>query len=251
MKGWGSALKPAMELITVARNPLCGTIAANVQKWGTGAVNVDGCRIPNDEPIQERGTGRIYRNGQKHSLSAWRRAEGRKDLPSNHPQMTGGHVHGRWPANLIHDGSAEVVGLFPEKAGGGFPQVRKAAKTAGIYGAFAEGHCQKGPRDMGSGSAARFFYCAKASQQERGVNNRHPTVKPIRLMRYLCRLVTPSGGKVLDPFAGTGTTGVAAASEGFDAVLVELNPEYAKLATDRCGLFCSPNATNLPRSEAE
>ena len=146
--GWGTALKPALEPITVARKPLAGTVAENVLANGTGALNIDGCRV-----------------GQ------------------------------RWPANLIHDGSDEPTGLL--------------------------------------GDAARFFYCAKASRADRGAGNVHPTVKPTALMRYLCRLVTPPGGVVLDPFTGSGSTGKAAVLEGFRFLGIEREADYLNIARAR------------------
>jgi hypothetical protein len=182
-QGWGTALKPAYEPIVLARKPLSGTVAANVTEWGTGAVNVDGCRVEGappsvPQPIFNSPTGRTY--GMKTG-------EGRNGTMSS--------ASGRWPANLIHDGSDEA--------------------TAGM------------------GDAARYFYCPKASKRDRGDNNNHPTVKPTELMRYLCRLVTPPGGTVLDPFAGSGSTGKAAKLEGFSSHLIELNPEYAEIIRAR------------------
>ena len=147
-QGWGTALKPALEPITVARKPLIGTVAENVLQHGTGAINVDGCRV-----------------GE------------------------------RWPANFIHDGSEEVTDLL--------------------------------------GSAARFFYCAKASKRDRDEGNNHPTVKPTDLMRYLCRLVTPPDGTVLDPFMGSGSTGKAAVLEGFRFIGIEREEEYCEIAKAR------------------
>ena len=146
-QGWGTALKPALEPITVARKPLIGTVAENVLQHGTGAINVDG-----------------------------------------------GRVGGRWPANFIHDGSEEATDLL--------------------------------------GASARFFYCAKASKADRGENH-HPTVKPTDLMRYLCRLVTPPSGIVLDPFMGSGSTGKAAMLEGFAFVGIEREAEYIDIAKAR------------------
>jgi DNA modification methylase len=214
-QGWGTALKPALEPITVARKPLIGTVAENVMQHGTGAINVDGGRV-----------------------------EG-----------------GRWPANFIHDGSEEVCALFPlskssdtlhpgSDRGSQFGQIVSSARTTG-YSDY--------------GSAARFFYCAKASKADRdagcermdskqmdesrkkgnpggdnprnrGVQERvnfHPTVKPTDLMRYLCRLVTPPNGVVLDPFMGSGSTGKAAALEGFNFIGIEREAEYVAIAQAR------------------
>jgi site-specific DNA-methyltransferase (adenine-specific) len=206
--GWGTALKPALEPITVARKPLIGTVAENVLAHGTGALNVDECRVPGEPvPVFDTLGGRKFE--QTHTQ------------PERRTQQVGTSDAGRWPANLIHDGSEEVVGLLND--------------------------------------AARFFYCAKASAKDRdegvagvagvaGVGalrdggrqslprkNHHPTVKPTDLMRYLCRLVTPPGGTVLDPFMGSGSTGKAAMLEGFDFIGIERDPEYAKIAEARIG----------------
>ena len=205
-QGWGTALKPACEPIVLARKPLSeGTVAANVLKWGTGAINVDGCRIElvgdNDPRLGGKGT---WKTGNEVGSSA----------------------KGRWPANVLHDGSEEVVALFPHQSGGGAPPRRYADKFRNSYGAFKGNATEQGIGPT-SGNAARFFYCAKANKIDRA-GSKHPTVKPVKLMRYLVRLVTPPGGLVLDPFAGTGTTGEAAALEGMRAVLIEREAEYRK-----------------------
>jgi site-specific DNA-methyltransferase (adenine-specific) len=221
-EGWGTALKPALEPITVARKPFKGTVAANVLEHGTGAINVDGCRVATDEnpsgarrasapPIREAGT--------------W--ANDRRS-PEAFAEVRPGEALGRWPANLIHDGSDEVVGLFPE-AGGGYGK-RGAARQMEGWGMGGNNETV-GYGD--SGSAARFFYCAKASKADRDDGNTHPTVKPTDLMRYLCRLVTPPGGIVLDPFMGSGSTGKAAVLEGFDFIGVEREPAYLEIAQQR------------------
>jgi DNA modification methylase len=180
--GWGTALKPAWEPVVLARKPLSeGTVAANVLLRGTGAINIDGCRI--------------------------------------------GDECGRWPANLIHDGSAEVIEAFPQSDIGGGP--RAANQTSGsVWGIGGERSSVPGGATYGdTGSAARFFYTAKADQDDR-IGSKHPTVKPVDLMQWLVRLVTPAGGLVLDPFAGTGTTGEAAFREGMRAILIEREAEY-------------------------
>ena len=185
-QGWGTALKPSLEPITVARKPLCGTVAENVLQHGTGGLNVDGCRIATVDNLNGGG----YSGGTPKTMFS-----GLGRLQPNEfvqPQ-------GRWPANLIHDGSDEVVGLFP---------------------------------DDGDASAARFFYCAKADASERR-QSKHPTIKPVALMRYLVRLVTPPGGLVLDPFGGSGTTAEAARLEHCRFLLMELNPEYCADAAER------------------
>lgn len=191
-QGWGTALKPSMEPITLARKPLIGTVAENVQRHGTGALNIDGCRVP----VSDATYARNCSGDRGHAGSRNAEQEGVTNLHSG-----GGSASdaGRFPANLIHDGSEEVVALFPSE----------------------------------DGAAARFFYCAKADKDDRGEGNTHPTVKPGDLMRYLIRLVTPPGGTVLDPFMGSGSTLLAADREGFNAIGVELNPEYAEMARRR------------------
>jgi site-specific DNA-methyltransferase (adenine-specific) len=219
-KGWGTALKPALEPITVARKPLVGTVAANVLRHGTGAINVDGCRVGTVAPATTRGANALGRMND----DGWE--------PSDSGQRIDPHPAGRWPANLIHDGSDEVVGLFPNTTSGS----RKAGRHVvaggqGRYGEFAEGDL---PEVIGdSGSAARFFYCAKASKADRDADNIHPTVKPTALMRYLCRLVTPPNGIVLDPFMGSGSTGKAAILEGFRFVGIEREADYIEIARAR------------------
>ena len=181
--GWGTALKPSLEPITVARKPLCGTVAENVLQHGTGGLNVDGCRVPG---ALEGDPNRFKKTDGGEFVAKF----------DNAPIV---RTEGRWPANLIHDGSDEVVGLFPND---------------------------------GEASAARFFYCAKADASERR-NSKHPTVKPLALMRYLCRLVCPPDGIVLDPFCGSGTTLEAARLEGFGAIGCELNAEYIQDCKER------------------
>ena len=235
----GTALKPALEPITVARKPLIGTVEANWREHGTGALNIDGCRIST--------------NGGNST-----------------PEV------GRWPANLIHDGSDEVLNAFPDAPG----QIANAStnhdarKTQNVYGALRRGRgdepsadrpndgavgfkMKPGARRLDSGTAARFFYCAKASRTDRNegltdpgpqfkqgttlrdventetTGNTHPTVKPTELMAYLCRLVTPPGGTVLDPFMGSGSTGKAAVREGFNFIGIDITPEYLEIAESR------------------
>ena len=217
-EGFGGSLKPAVEPIIVARKPFAGTVAANVLRYGTGAINVAGCAVASDgpEPNARRAKqGDIrpgYQGGFQGSARGW------------------SGVRGRWPANVCHDGSAEVLDAFAafgEKNSG--PKTRSETARAetgkhGIYGRF-NGAPDGAHFASSTGTADRFFYCAKASKAERA-GSRHPTVKPILLMRWLVRLVTPPGGRVLDPFAGSGTTGVACLAEGFDAVLIEKELEY-------------------------
>lgn len=211
-EGWGTALKPAIEPITLARKPLSeGTVAANVLRWRTGALNIDASRVSGTEDTA-RAQGKDIRGGN------WSGDGGRSEL------TTGGGT-GRWPANVCHDGSAEVVKAFPDAPG----QLRAvgpqngAKASVNVYGDYGP-RDQFEPREDG-GSAARFFYSAKADADDR-IGSKHPTVKPIDLVRWLVRMVTPPGGTVIDPFAGTGTLGEAAWLEGAYAVLIEREAEY-------------------------
>jgi site-specific DNA-methyltransferase (adenine-specific) len=227
--GWGTALKPALEPITLARKPFPGTVAANVLEHGTGALNVDGCRVEGQWSTWKKKDGTVSEQNQdSHAIYG----QGMGDV--RNPE----HPSGRWPANLIHDGSDEVVGLFPESQDG---VTGKRNKNGSMFDMGAHDHWGG---YGSSGSAARFFYTAKATKAERqGVT--HPTVKPLDLMAYLCRLVTPPGGTVLDPFMGSGTTIKAAISEGFNAIGIERDPAYFAMAEHRMngaqlGLLLTP-----------
>jgi DNA modification methylase len=214
--GWGTALKPALEPITVARKPLTGTVAANVLEHGTGAINVDGCRVGTEQRCNPPAGNKA--GGNSLNMSA-------VGMPEDADGRT---AAGRWPANLIHDGSDEVVGLFPQTAAA---KSAERGERSGVNTNFGGSGGVRGHDDNG-GSAARFFYTAKATRAERqGVT--HPTVKPLDLMAYLCRLVTPPGGTVLDPFMGSGTTIKAALSEGFNAIGIERDPAYFEMAQHR------------------
>lgn len=191
-EGWGTALKPALEPITVARKPIKGTVAQNVLEHGTGGINIDGCRVAHSEECRMMSPSQAHIDNPSDKC---RQAGTREAVLELKPE-------GRWPANLMHDGSEEVVELL--------------LKT--------------------DGSAARFFYCAKASKADREDGNFHPTVKPTDLMAYLCRLVTPPGGIVLDPFMGSGSTGKAAMREGFGFVGIEREAEYFEIAQQRVQL---------------
>lgn len=234
-QGWGTALKPAWEPIVMARKPLAGTVAANVLEHGVGALNIDGCRVgtegetfraPQSDPSKREGvvgkamqaTGGADRNQEAQRASIERTA-----------------LLGRWPANIVHDGSDEVVAAFPSSNGAG--EARSATPTPGsVWGIGAERSSVTGGATYAdSGSAARFFYSAKADKQDR-IGSKHPTVKPVDLMQWLCRLVTPPGGTVLDPFAGSGSTGEAAWREGFHCVLIEREPEYQADIAERLRL---------------
>ena len=182
--GWGTALKPACEFFTLCRKPLSEkTVAANVLKWGTGGINIDGCRVESEKATGWGGAAVFNQWGSGLSKDQYARP-----------------VEGRFPANLIHDGSQEVMDLFPES---------------------------------GEKSPSRFFYCAKASKKDRDEGNNHPTVKPTALMAYLCRLITPPNGVVLDPYMGSGSTGKAALREGFSFVGIELDKDYYEIAKAR------------------
>lgn len=247
-QGWGTALKPAWEPIILCRKPLEGTVSENVLKWGTGGLNIDTCRIGNE----------IIESGRANRGECITNSLGKRLMGTNEKQ----YQKGRFPANLIHDGSDEVLSLFPQtESNSGTPFNRNTNKFPNCYGKF-EGIASEEGYYGDSGSAARFFYTAKADSAERNkylkglppkkVNdgretpidnafqrgetlrkNTHPTVKPVDLLRYLCRLITPPKGIILDPFAGSGSTGVAAFEEGFDSILIEIEEEYYQIAKIR------------------
>ena len=242
--GWGTALKPAWEPICLARKPLIGTVAANVLAHGVGGLNIDGCRVGDEVAGWGGGASALYEGGLSRERG--------KARP----------VVGRWPANIIHDGSDEVLAAFPQAGG----QLAAAStsdtpRTSTVWGAMNRPD-EPSARRIDTGSAARFFYCAKASKRDRNEGceglppettsdgravaadnayqrgkteraNTHPTVKPTDLMAYLCRLVTPPGGLVLDPFLGSGSTGKGATREGFRFVGIEQSPEYLRIAEAR------------------
>lgn len=221
-EGWGTALKPALEPITVARKPLGEkTVAQNVLTHGTGGLNIDQCRVGTEQIEQGREGRQIaestsYHNGLKPTEQSF--------------------ATGRFPANLIHDGSEEVVGLFPHTKSGKLKSDQYIKPSGNNESMFAgDGAFEHKGYEADQGSAARFFYCAKASKKDRDEGNGHPTVKPTDLMRYLCRLVTPPGGIVLDPFMGSGSTGKAAVKEGFDFIGIEIDETYYNIAKARIG----------------
>lgn len=255
-QGWGTALKPAHEPICVARKPLVGTVAENVLQFGTGGMNIDGCRIGNEVRFNPPAGNKA--GGNSLNMSA-------VGMPEN---AEGNTVSGRFPANFIHDGSDEVVSLFPGKAGAAAPVKGTEQSQASTGNITGQRERVPGAFHADSGSAARFFYCAKASKSDRdegvllakttaaemtdrepdtdglnnpragagrtsGARNNHPTVKPTALMQWLVRLVTPPGGKVLDPFTGSGSTGKACAIEGFDFIGFEMDPHYCEIAKQR------------------
>jgi site-specific DNA-methyltransferase (adenine-specific) len=220
-QGWGTALKPAYEPIILARKPLIGTVAANVMAHGTGAINIDGCRV---ESGGEHMRGEVKSRGQNNwGATSGMFREGRGFVASD-------HAAGRWPANIIHDGSEEVLRAFPDSKSCSSPSKARSPGTI-LGGSRTQGAIYPGE----DGSAARFFYCAKASKSDRGEGNDHPTVKPTTLMRYLCRLVTPPGGVVLDPFMGSGSTGKAAKLEKFKFLGIESSKKDVAIARKRIG----------------
>lgn len=260
-EGWGTALKPAWEPICLARKALDGTVAANLEAWGVGAINVDGCRV--EAPNKGWPKTRRYAPGQMAGGEGYLRGKTVETVDQSDA--------GRWPANIVHDGSDEVLAAFPDTKSGLMKAgtVRAAQDVPGsvVYGVYG-GDAAKADTYGDSGSAARFFYAAKASRADRDAGlssfetktvdvlaghrsrrmeevkrpdgatpatgkNTHPTVKPTSLCQWLCRLVTPPGGVILDPFMGSGSTGKAAVLEGFQFVGCEREDEYMPIATAR------------------
>ena len=257
MDGWGTALKPSMEPITFARKPLGEkTIGNNVSVFGVGALNIDGCRI---ETTDDLNGGAYSDSGRKAASQSLRQGSGMNAVGATAGEYV--QPSGRWPANLLHDGSDEVVSLFPAQAGAATP-VRGSEPSAASTGNVT-GKRNRVPGEFhdDTGSAARFFYCAKTSRKDRNEGllnsdtpmvakdatmrhcetaewstrngNSHPTVKPTDLMAYLLRLVTPPGGVALDPFMGSGSTGKAAMREGFEFIGCEIDEQYAAIAQAR------------------
>lgn len=260
-EGRGTALKPAHEPIVLARKSLIGTVAANVLAHGTGALNIDACRVAAADGVTEN---RVTQGVNTARTSFAPAAVQRTFAPS---------AAGRWPANVLldEDAAAELDAQSGTLTSGGFTgnEVRTTSKTKSVYNAREAP--REAPREASSGGASRFFYVAKPSRRERdlgceslpastggeatdredgsagtqnpragagrtgGARNIHPTVKPIALMRYLVRLVTPPNGVVLDPFMGSGTTGIAALAEGVNFVGIEKEEEYLKIAELRMG----------------
>ncbi len=221
--GWGTALKPALEPITVARKPLIGTVAANVLEWGTGAMNIDGARVPTDPSIDDPRLG---------GAGTWGTTKMAKNVYEGGyaGEVVGSSPLGRWPANLIHDGSEEAISGMGECSRYFYcPKASKADRDEGCGDLEMKRTAKPGGADNDRESldpvSERF-----RTQPSR---NNHPTVKPTALMRYLCRLVTPPGGVVLDPFTGSGSTGKAAALEGFRFIGIEREAEYVEIAKAR------------------
>ena len=262
--GWGSALKPAHEPIVMARKQLSEkSIKDNVLKHGTGAINIDGCRVEGNDAKYPDTNPDFRDQGKKSKEAIGIDKLSFGQVSGAERQKAVANSSGRFPANVMHDGSDVIVNQFPEGAKGS--TAPRNRDTVGMFGM---------PNDATSeyadeGSAARFFYCPKTSKSERhsnlddhetsvGVNgnkwpdqdyrkgdtkptterkNTHPTVKPVELMKYLCRLVTPKGGTVLDPFMGSGSTGMAAKDEGFDFIGIEKEKEYFEICESRIKRF--------------
>ena len=264
-EGWGTALKPAHEPIVMARKPLEGTNIDNVLKYGTGAINIDGCRIQSDDTGGER---KITTRKSRDENNVWTDENSGMKQEENH--FADADPKGRYPANVMHDGSDVVQDIFPQTSKS--VSTKRTRKTIGSFGMPND----TTPEYDDEGTAARYFYCPKTSAEERNRGlesftakpmawgnqakaelkrgnldfkgnqgdgskhnkvamrlNTHPTVKPQELMKYLCRLVTPKGGVVLDPFMGSGSTGMAAKDEGFDFIGIEKEKEYFEIAEAR------------------
>ena len=265
-QGWGTALKPAHEPMVLARKPLEGTVANNVLTYGVGGLNIDGTRVGSEQ----MGGGSMPQMAAGDSIVG--RNQGAERLEND------AIATGRFPANFIHDGSDEVVALFPYSKSGAMSGEYNNTIMAQSNG-NRDGKTIKLTQKASEGSAARFFYCAKASKRDRnegldgfekkitndntppgtkGSNspragagrggataNHHPTVKPTSLMQYLIRLVTPPNGIVLDPFMGSGSTGKACAYEGFDFIGIDQSAEYVAIAQARIDFAVANKADEL------
>lgn len=214
-EGWGTALKPAFEPIVLARKPLVGTVAANVLKHGTGALNIDGCRIG-----VERRFNPPTHKGETAALGSFAMCDGE-----------GTNVTGRWPANVLLD--EEAAAMLDEQTGASVSGSPRADRGRGGIWSESQDGVPCGPQYGDSSGASRFFYTSKASRSDRGEGNTHPTVKPVDLMRWLVRLVTPPDGIVLDPFAGSGTTLQAAIAENRKCIGIEKDDHYCELIVKR------------------
>lgn len=223
-QGWGTALKPALEPITVARKPLVGTVAENVLQHGTGGLNIDGCRV-----------GFVSEADRKESTAKNQHADfGTQPMTNNNVygdysmiQPANYNPPGRWPANFIHDGSEEATDLLKDSARFFYcAKASKADRDAGLDGSHSKQMDESRKQGNPGGNNPR-----NRGVQER--TNFHPTVKPTDLMRYLCRLVTSPNGIVLDPFNGSGSTGCAAVLEGFQYIGIEREAEYIAISEKR------------------
>ena len=262
-EGWGTALKPAHEPIVMARKPFNTSVAENVLTHGTGGINIDECRVNfmNEQDYNE-SVGKNQHSKYKNSIMRNPAKNGIYSPDKRKPKDY--KPEGRFPANIIHDGSEEVLEIFPDTKGDS--RTSKPTYDKGFWGNAKSKESDRLYSD--SGSAARYFYCAKASKAERNMGlddfdkksnafmatnngtsgkaskgmerfktqpkaNYHPTVKPIKLMEYLVRLVTPKEGIVLEPFAGSGTTLIACKQQGFNYIGIEREQEYCDIAEAR------------------
>lgn len=273
-EGWGTALKPAHEPIVVARKPLEGTVSDNLDKFATGAINIDACRVE-------------FVSDEDKKSGTWARGthiSGGNYVGGGHSASSSTNIEcnplGRWPANVIHDGSEEVLQHFPDAQGQQGTALADGKRKSGqVFGVMHNGTKNPSPRIESDKSSARFFYCAKPSSYERNlgtekltkrngglrsntsgqhitrrdggapepVGNHHPTIKPIALMRYLIRLVTHKEGICLDLFGGSGTTGIAAELESIDCICLDNEPNYIEISEARANAWRSPlfNENNL------
>ena len=226
-EGWGTALKPAFEPVTLARKPLTGTVAANVLEHGTGALNIDGCRVPH------RDAADLAESVNKNAHARYGSTPGGNSVYGDYSTTEVKDYDGskgRWPANVVLDESQAAE--LDRQSG---VSVSRIGKPRGAAAGDGWGMTKTGAEYADTGGASRFFYVAKAPKSERPVvdGTAHPTVKPLALMRWLVRMVTPPGGVVLDPFAGSGTTLEAAMLEGFNAVGIEREADYLPLIRAR------------------
>ncbi len=277
-EGFGTALKPSVEPVVLARKPLVGTVAGNVSEFGTGALNIDGCRIPLGD-----GESTFV---APHTAPGKKGSGGWKNTSLATGSQNDDWRKGRWPANVLLD--EEAAAMLDEQSGdrAGCHTQRHITDSSdkSVFGMSASPE-RPSPAFDDSGGASRFFYCAKASSRERNeglggefsllreaeavegakrdesrnaeqpsmnggkgnpynrgaepIRNSHPTVKPLALMRWLCRLVTPPGGLILDPFAGSGSTLIAAHQEGFRAIGIEQDADYCRIAEARLAWWCA------------
>ena len=233
-EGWGTALKPAHEPMVLARKPLSEkSVADNVMQHGTGAINIDACRVGGQSEDTERK--KVVRKARTAD-GVW--TDDNSGMKSEGSEFADADPRGRWPSNVMHDGSEQVQEIFPETSS---TEVSRERTHKGIWtaGELADTE-QFMPAYGDQGNASRYFYCAKTSKEERKFGlggevaaNTHPTVKPVELMRYLVRLITPKGGVVLDPFMGSGSTGMAAREEDYSFIGIEKESEYYEIAKAR------------------
>ena len=289
--GWGTQLKPAHEPIVMARKPIKGSVRENVLEHGTGAINIDATRVGySDEKDIATYLDNLKGPAERSKSStgdSTKMFDGQTGFKAMKKEITNEDAKGRFPSNVMHDGSDEVVSLFPHSTSGARKSTHKikgldTGEQRAVFGDDAvSGKYNVQPftdAQADEGSAARFFYCPKVSGKERhighdkppamfgdvqgcygpdgkrmaegldnrGGGNNHPTVKPIELMKYLIKLVTPPNGHILDPFNGSGSTGCAAVELGFDYTGIELDTNYVEIATKRISHWeesCKPKTT--------